>query len=170
MASPYYYQAPYNPYQQMYQPQPIQNMQNYQSPPQNMQNFQSPQQTQQPVVSQQIQLSGIVSVPSEKDVDEYPVAPGNCVTFRLENAPYLITKTKTFSPLEQAQKKYYKLIEEEPVKGGENARENTASVEQSNITLYATKAEIEPIFARLEALEADRNAKKTKKKEGNDDE
>ena len=55
------------------------------------------QQSQQP---QQIQNGGFVSVANEDIARNYPVAPGNSVTFKCENAPYIYTKTMGFSSLD----------------------------------------------------------------------
>lgn len=82
----------YNPY---YQPQIQQQM------PMQQQN------------SQQIQTSGFIPVPSEEMARNYPVAPGNSVSFKNENAPYVYTKTMGFSQFDQPIFKKYKLIEEE---------------------------------------------------------
>ena len=49
----------------------------------------------------QIQNGGFISVSSEEDARKYPVAPGNSVTFKNENAPYVYTKTMGFSQLDR---------------------------------------------------------------------
>lgn len=72
------------------------------------QNFQQPY--QQP---QQIQNSGFVSVRSIEEAFNWPVAPGNSITFKDENAPFVYTKTKGFSPLEQPTFERYRLVKEE---------------------------------------------------------
>lgn len=71
------------------------------------QNF---QQSQQP---QQIQNGGFIPVPSEDVARNYPVAPGNSVTFKNENAPYVYTKTMGFSQLDRPIFEKYKLVREE---------------------------------------------------------
>ena len=72
------------------------------------QNFQQPY--QQP---QQIQNSGFVSVRSIEEAFNWPVAPGNSITFKDENAPFVYTKTKGFSPLEQPTFEKYRLVKED---------------------------------------------------------
>ena len=75
---PNYYGQPNPYYQQMQQNammQQNQQMQNAQ---------QQSQQMQQPAIQQ----SGFVLVPSEQEARNYPVAPGNSITFKDENAPY----------------------------------------------------------------------------------
>lgn len=77
----------------------------------NQQNFQQPQQIQQ--APQQIQNGGFVSVRSIEEAYNYPVAPGNSITFKVENAPYVCTKTKGFSQLDQPVFEKYRLVKEE---------------------------------------------------------
>ena len=74
-----------------YQPYPQQGYgQNY---PQMQQQIQPPAQQPTP----QIQNGGFVSVRSEIEARNYPVAPGNSVTFKDEYSPYVYTKTMGFS-------------------------------------------------------------------------
>lgn len=75
------------PYQQAYQP-------NYQQ-------------------SNQIQNTGLVSVRSVEEAYNYPVAPGNSITFKDETQPFVYTKTKGFSPLEQPVFEKYRLVKVE---------------------------------------------------------
>lgn len=66
---------------------------------------------------QQMQAGSFVSVRSIEEAYNWPVAPGNSVTFRVENTPYVCTKTKGFSPLDQPVFDRYRLVkEEEPQK------------------------------------------------------
>ena len=66
----------------------------------------------QPV--QQIQNGGLVSVRNEMEARNYPIAPGNSVTFKDETAPYVYTKTMGFSQLDRPIFDKYRLIKEEP--------------------------------------------------------
>ena len=84
----------FNYYPQYYQPQQMQ----------------MPQQQAQ---AQQTQTSGFVSVRSEAEARNYPVAYGNSVTFKDENAPYIYTKTMGFSQLDRPIFDKYKLVKEE---------------------------------------------------------
>lgn len=107
----------YNGYQQ-YPPYP-----QYQQPGQQMQGvLQNPQQphgqqqmlpTQMSGTSQQIQSGGFVSVRSIEEAFNYPVQPGKSVTFKDEYAPYVYTKTKGFSQLEEPVFEKYRLVKEE---------------------------------------------------------
>ena len=78
----------------------------YQSPYYNQ--YQNQQQTQQT-----IQSGNLISVPNEGEARMYPVAPGNSVTFKDENQPYIYTKTMGFSQLDRPVFERYKLIKEE---------------------------------------------------------
>lgn len=75
----------FNPYYQQQMPQIQQQM---------------PQQVQQP----QIQATNFLTVPSEEIARNYPVAPGNSITFKNENAPYVYSKTMGFSQLDRDRK------------------------------------------------------------------
>ena len=96
------YNNGYNPgYYSPYFPQ------NYpQIPPQAVQ----PQQPQQP---QQIQNGGFMVVPNEDMARGYPVAPGNCVTFKIEGKPIVMEKSMGFSQLEAPRIDRYRLVREE---------------------------------------------------------
>lgn len=63
--------------------------------------------------SPQIQSGGFIPVPSEEVARNYPVAPGNSVTFKNENAPYVYTKTMGFSQLDRPIFEKYKLVKED---------------------------------------------------------
>ena len=68
----------------------------------------------QPVQNpQQTQNNGFVSVRSEAEARNYPVAYGNSVTFKDETAPYVYTKTMGFSQLDRPIFDKYKLVKEE---------------------------------------------------------
>lgn len=100
MAYNNYYPMGYQPYQQYY-PQ-----QSYQQ--------QMPQQIQQQqTVQQQIQNGGFVPTPNEAYARNYPVAPGNSITFKDENAPYVYTKTMGFSQLESPRFEKFRLVRED---------------------------------------------------------
>ena len=69
-----------------------------------------PTQSTQPT---QIQNGGFVSVASEEMVASYPVAPGNCVTFKVEGQPIVLEKSMGFSQLESPRIEKYRLVKEE---------------------------------------------------------
>lgn len=75
------------------------------------QQYQNMQQSQQPIP--QIQNGGFVMVKDISEAMTYPVAPGNSVTFKDENKPYIYTKTLGFSQLDQPIFEVFKLVKEE---------------------------------------------------------
>ena len=74
---------------------------------QQLQNMQQPQQTPQ------IQNGGFIMVKDILEAQNYPVAPGNSVTFKNENQPYIYTKTLGFSQMDQPVFEVFKLVKEE---------------------------------------------------------
>lgn len=120
----------YNNYFPQYQPQ----MMGYGQYP--TMNYQQQQAT--------IQNSGFVSVPSEVVARNYPVAPGNSVTFIDENAPYCYTKTMGFSQLDRPKFEKFKLVkEEEPLQPPE-----VDEVKRE----YALKSELNDLSAEIEII------------------
>ena len=107
---------------------------------QNLQNF--PQ-------NQQIQNGGFIPVPSEDVARNYPVAPGNSVTFKNENAPYVYTKTMGFSQLDSPKIERYRLVKEE--------NEIVETSENSISELDKVKSDIKEIWGKLDEIE---NSKK----------
>ena len=104
------YNNPYGPYYTPYYGQNFQPQQ-MQQVPQPQQQMQQP--AQQPV--QQIQNGGFMLVPSEEIVKTYPVAPGNCVTFKIEGQPIVMEKSMGFSQLEAPRVDRYRLVREEDI-------------------------------------------------------
>lgn len=138
----------YNPYQNMYAP--------YQYQPNYQQNGIQPsfQQSQQ---AQQIQNGGFVSVHNENEARNYPIAPGNSVTFKDENAPYVYTKTQGFSQLDRPVFEKYRLVKEEDYQQQQTAQNSPVSSEntqQINNSDYAKKDEITALWSEIEALKS----------------
>lgn len=83
----------------------------YQNPYQNpYQQLQMPQQQPQ---AQGIQNGGFISVRSIEEALNWPLAPGNSLMFKDENSPYVYTKTRGFSQLDQPVFEKYRLVKEE---------------------------------------------------------
>lgn len=139
------YQNAYNPYQQ-FQP----NFQQQQQVPNNIQpSFQQSQQ------AQQIQNGGFVSVHNENEARNYPIAPGNSVTFKDENAPYVYTKTQGFSQLDRPVFEKYRLVKEEeyqPQQVVQSAPTSAENAEQANNIDYALKSDLRALWDEIEAL------------------
>lgn len=140
----------YNYYPQYFQPN--QNFQSNQAFQQQPQNYQQ---------NQQVQNGGFVSVPSEEVARNYPVAIGNSVTFKNENAPYIYTKTMGFSQLDRPIFEKYKLIREEdtqneqilPQNGAKTSGMENETIEELKGQIKALNEELEGIKKRLHELE-----------------
>lgn len=149
MAYPYYQQMNYQPnyynqpnpyYQQMQQQQAVMQQQQAQA--------QQQQQMQQPAIQQ----SGFVPVRSEQEARSYPVAPGNSVTFKDENAPYCYVKTMGFNQLDQPTFERYRLVKEETPVTAQSSPTAEDSAESSKHTPYALKSDLDAIWGELDSL------------------
>lgn len=134
---------------------------------------------QQQAQSQTIQQSGFVPVRSEQEARSYPVAPGNSVTFKDENAPYCYVKTMGFNQLDQPTFERYRLVKEDIPVAAANAPTSESGNDKGKVTDYALKSDIEAIRGELDDINAKLKSlseKKTIKKskltnmEGEDDE
>lgn len=77
---------------------------------------------------QQMQSGGFMAVRTEQDARNYPVAPGNVMTFKIENQPYVCEKSQGFSQLEGPVFTKYRLVREDEAIESENSEpisENT---------------------------------------------
>lgn len=133
-----------------------------------------PQQIQQP---QQIQNSGFIPVPNEDFARSYPVAAGNSVTFKDENAPYVYTKTMGFSQLDRPIFEKYKLVRENADETPKEAvlEPNTLKDDMDTVKgeMDGVKGEIDAVRDDIKALWTEINAindsirkTATRKKEG----
>ena len=113
-----------------------------------MQNY-MPYQYQPQYQQPQQMATGFVSVRNIEEAFNYPIAPGNSITFKDENAPYVYTKTKGFSPLEQPVFERYRLVKEEP---GETVKmpKNTPETPQADKSI---QEQIDSLKKRITALE-----------------
>ena len=127
----------FNPYYQ--QPQFYQPMQQSQS-------YQQPMQQQQTLPQPQIQNGGFVSVRNETEARNYPVAPGNSITFKDETSPYIYTKTMGFSQLDRPIFNRYRLVQEEDTV-------NVSEAVKSNGNEF--KQDIEWLKEQVETLRGD---------------
>lgn len=98
-----------------------------------------------------VQNNSFVSVPSEDVARNYPVAPGNSITFKNENAPYVYTKTM-FSQFDQPTFEKYRLVKE-----GEEKE-------------CCSKDEIEKLWGEINALKSRTPARRKKDVESGNDE
>lgn len=110
-------------------------------------------------VQPQIQNGGFVSVRSEIEARNYPVAPGNSVTFKDENLPFVYVKTMGFSQLDRPNFDKFKLVRVDEVMEqelGEIRHENTPKVN------YISKEEFEPYLTEIDELKKEINDLKSK--------
>lgn len=149
---PNYYGQP-NPYYQQ--------MQNAAMMQQNQQMQQAQQ--NQPVQQPTIQQSGFVLVPSEQEARNYPVAPGNSVTFKDENAPYCYVKTMGFNQLDRPTFERYRLVKEDSVVTAHNDTTSADSAEGSKDTAYALKSDLGAIWSEIDAIKEKLKAQTEKK-------
>lgn len=152
------------PYQQ--QIQPNYNYQQQAYPQAQMQMTAQNQQTQP-----QIQNGGFIQVHDENEARNYPIAPGNSVTFKDENAPYVYTKTMGFSQLDRPIFEKYRLVKEDDMPT-QNPPVSAEIAQQANNIDYALKTdltalqtEIDTLKQRIEELTFKRSATKAKKEE-----
>ena len=129
-------------------------MPNYFNPYYPMQNnvYQPPQPQQMPQQMQQIQNGGFVSVRSEEEAKNYPVALGNSVTFKDETSPYIYTKTMGFSQLDRPIFEKYKLGKEMPAEGSNLTEKAVVDDNSIKSTIDEMKAEIKQIWGEIEEI------------------
>lgn len=129
----------YNNYFQPYQPMGYAQYQQY---PNYQQTYPQTQITTQPTqqsVQPQIQNGGFISVRSEQEARSYPIAPGNSVTFKDENMPYVYVKTMGFSQLDRPNFEKFRLVKEEEVQA---QQPTSGENRQTNNIDYALKADL----------------------------
>lgn len=146
---------------------PIYQQPMYQQPMYTQPQTQQIQQQVQPI--QQMQSGGFISVPSEQAARNYPVAPGNVMTFKIENQPYVCEKSQGFSQLEGPIFNKYKLVKEEDI----------VEVNQPVINEQEPDTAIDDLWSEVEGLKKEIQSLKNKvyakpkpivKKKENDDE
>ena len=81
------------------------------------QGYQQPQQTNN---------NGIITVRNKEEAFNYPIAPGNSLTFKNETEPYIYTKTLGFSQLDQPIFEVFRLEKEENVEAPKTSFEEPA--------------------------------------------
>lgn len=78
---------------------------------------------------QPIQMpQSLISVRSEMDAKNYPVAPGNSVIFHDETAPYIYTKTMGMSQLDHPTFEKFRLVRE-----GETTKDDAINTQITSI-------------------------------------
>lgn len=129
---------------------------NYMYQPQNFPTQQQAYQASQP----QIQNGGFISVRSEDEARNYPVAPGTSVTFIDESRQRVYSKTMGFSQLDRPIFDKYKLVKEDETEGANMAQKEPVKADADILSAYALKADIEPLTAQIEELKKEVDALK----------
>ena len=108
------------------------------------------QQAVQPNYQQtnQIQSGGLVSVRSMEEAFNYPVAPGNSITFKDETQPFVYTKTKGFSPLEQPVFEKYRLVK---VDDSQNVAQNPPKTPETG---FDAQKQVKLLWDEVNALKS----------------
>lgn len=125
--------------------------------------MQTPTHMQNASQNQQPQNAGFVSVPSEDVARNYPVAYGNSVTFKNENAPYIYTKTMGFSQLDRPTFEKFKLIKEEapteqpePVQAPKvEVKDFTEDIDKLKTDLVNARVDIDNLKADIDDLRSE---------------
>ena len=136
----------------------------YQAPQYQVQMPTQGQPQMQAQAQNQMQTNGLISVHNEQEARNYPIAVGNSITFKDENAPYIYTKTMGFSQLDRPTFDKYRLVKEDT-----EPQKEVLSVEADNTALDELKADIEDMRGEIEALKK-KLAPKRKPKEEDEDE
>jgi hypothetical protein len=105
-------------------------------------NYQNPYTQQQ---QYQTQNNAFVSVRSIEEAYNWPVAPGNSITFKDENNSFVYTKTRGFSPLEQPTFEKYRLVKVE---------DTPQTAQNSPAQLSETEKQINLLWNEIRALKA----------------
>lgn len=107
-----------------------------------------------------MQNGGFISIPNENMVATYPVAPGNCVTFKVEGQPIVLEKSMGFSQLESPRIKRFRLVEEDAPEA-----ETPNSMDELNNRLDELNYELNELRDEIDALKP----KKTTRRSTNGD-
>lgn len=125
-------------------------------------NYYQPQQVQmqaQQQAQQQIQSGGFMPAPNEAYALNYPIAPGNSMTFKVEGKPIVIEKSMGFSQLESPKIDRYRLVKEDADEKPQEAQNGVLDNSLIENTINDLKHEIEAIWAEIEVLKKKANNK-----------
>lgn len=109
------------------------------------------------------QNAGFLSVRSEAEARNYPVAYGNSVTFKDETAPFIYVKTMGFSQLDRPTFEKYRIVKEDaPVENTEQVTEpkvevkdHTEDIERLKSDFINAKVDIDNLKADIDDLRAE---------------
>ena len=107
----------------------------------------------------------IISVRSEMEARNYPIAPNSSIIFKDENAPYIYIKTMGISQFDTPSFDKFKLVREDAVL----PQETTSNALVDNSTIEKLQADITAILNEIDDIKK-KIAPRTRKKETDDDE
>lgn len=96
--------------------------------------------------------NGLVHVQSESIARNYPVAPGNSVTFINDTAPFCYIKTVGYMPTDAPDFRIYKRIDDVPTEAP-TAPTQPHNQDPADTVGESIKAELAALRSRIEALE-----------------
>lgn len=108
-----------------------------------------------------------IRVKSEAEAWNYPVSPGNSLTFKDDNAPYIYIKTMGFSQLDRPIFEKWRLTKEDaPINEPKSDTPITPSLTEIEGQINEIRALYDDLKGKVEAI--DKPVKKTVKKEVTD--
>lgn len=106
--------------------------------------------------TQSSNTNGLVPVRNENEARNYPVAYGNSITFKDENAPYIYVKTMGFSQLDRPMFEKFRLVREENVAVASSEPHSAVpSTEAIDKSISEMKAEIGQIWGEIKAIKGE---------------
>lgn len=124
-------------------------------------------QAQQP--PQQMQNGGFIVIPSEDMVKNYPVAAGNCVTFKIEGKPVVMEKSVGFSQFDAPTINRYRLVKEDMAEPQGMPQNGENGIEAVKSTINGLKGEIDALWREIDGIKTVPKKTPAKKKEITDD-
>lgn len=120
----------------------------------------------QPNAQPQIHNGGFISIPSEEMVNTYPVAPGNCVTFKIEGKPIVMEKSMGFSQFESPKIDRYRLVKEEVE--AEEVKETVNDYDEIKTNISELWGAIDDIRSNMEKPATEKTTTTRRRKDGDD--
>jgi predicted phage-related endonuclease len=102
-------------------------------------------------------------------VKNYPVAAGNCVTFKIEGKPVVMEKSVGFSQFDAPTIKRYRLVKEDIAEPQEMHQNGDNEIEAVKSTINGLKGEIDALWREIDGIKIVPKKTPAKKKEVNDD-
>lgn len=114
----------------------------------------------------QIHNGGFISIPSEEMVNTYPVAPGNCVTFKIEGKPIVMEKSMGFSQFESPKIDRYRLVKEDVEV--EEVKETVDDYDEIKTSISELWGAIDDIRSNMEKPATEKTTTARRRKDGDD--